>query len=458
MKVYTLEQEKARLENVAYAENAVKACTRRHRIRDYIPGQATYNLGGYPSKFSIMPTEYDEECIKNLAEMGVGLIQVHEEWNDSIRVLGADKYSSHDPEGMRVFVDLCHRYGIKIVPYVSTGYIDARDPDCREDFFLKTEEDLRLEQVHFRYRLACPQSASWRQFILGKMENILDNYGFDGLYNDYGYARAEFHRRWCIENGVKFREDHLPYDPYAEDMLSRAYDLCHKRGGVMKMHIAGNRRITSSEKLYDYLWVGEGIEDPSTMLMTVPYEPYIVPCPDYKCVTDENFEDFFAQSLPFMQFPLRLDGRPLTDAKVKAPGIEYAPNPLTDFYRDVAKYVEKHPDGPYVYSEWSAIPDNVQLRKRWAEYLKLYLPLVEEDNICHQNITETTLVKGLIPENVYMSLFSGCRQFLCVSNLGNAPQALALEDVWKDCESGVSGSEFLLQPRRVRFLERIVRP
>ena len=231
MEKYSLEQERQRLENVVYAENAVKRCTRRHRIHNYIPGQVTYNLGGYPSRFSIMPTEYDEECIKNLAQMGVGLIQVHEEWSDSIRVLGADKYSSHDPAGMRAFIELCHRYGIKIIPYISTGYIDARDPDCREDFFMKEEEDLRLEQIHFRYRHACPQSPSWRQFILGKMENILDNYGFDGFYNDYGYARAEFHRRWCLANGVEFRDDQLPYDPYAEDMLMRAYQLCRERGG-----------------------------------------------------------------------------------------------------------------------------------------------------------------------------------------------------------------------------------
>ena len=453
MNRYSMEQERARLENIVYAENTVKACTRRHRIQNYIPGQVTYNLGGYPSKFSIMPTEYDEECIKNLAEMGVGLIQVHEEWNDSIRVLGADKYSSHDPEGMRAFIDLCHRYGIKIIPYVSTGYIDARDPECREDFF---KENYRLEQMHFRYRLASAESSSWRKFILGKMEKILDEYGFDGLYNDYGYAAAEIYREWCVKNGVQFRDDQLPYDPYAEDLLARAYDLCHKRGGLIKMHLTANRRITSKDKLYDYLWVGEGVSDPTTMLMTVPYEPYVVPCPDYKCVTDENYESFFAQTLPFMQFPLRLDGRPLTDAKVKAPNVEYAPDPLTAFYRDVAEYTAAHPNGPYVYSEWSAIPDNVQLRKRWAEYLKLYLPMVEDNNVCHLNVTEAAFIKGAMPADVYMSLFTGCRQFICASNLGNAPQTLALEGVWRDCESGVSGSEFVLSPQRVRFLERMI--
>ena len=54
-----------------------------------------------------------------------------------------------------------------------------------------------------------------------------------------------------------------------------------------------------------------------------------------------------------------------------------------------------------------------------------------------------------------MSLFTGCRQYLCMSNLGVQPQTLLLDGVWKDCESGVAASEVTLQPRRVRFLERI---
>lgn len=51
---------------------------------------------------------------------------MHEEWNDGIRKLGADKFSSHDPEGMKAFIRLCHDFGIKVIPYVSTGFFDVR--------------------------------------------------------------------------------------------------------------------------------------------------------------------------------------------------------------------------------------------------------------------------------------------------------------------------------------------
>ena len=101
MKILTREQHKARLDNITYAEKSIKKFFRRVRIHDYIPGQVIYNLGEYPAKFSIKPTEYDYEVVKNLADMGVGLIQLHEEWNDAIRIMGADKFTSHDEQGLK---------------------------------------------------------------------------------------------------------------------------------------------------------------------------------------------------------------------------------------------------------------------------------------------------------------------------------------------------------------------
>lgn len=80
--------------------------------------------------------------------------------------------------------------------------------------------------------------------------------------------------------------------------------------------------------------------------------------------------------------------------------------------------------------------------------------MVEEGNLCHLNITKSTLIKGAMPQDVYMSLFTGCRQFLCLSNLGSRPQTLILSDLWKDCESGTTENCIVLQPQRVRFLER----
>ena len=85
MKNLSLEEHRKRIENINSAEENNKKYFRRHRIRDYLPGLVTYYLGDYPAPFSIAPTQYDYDMIKELAENGVDLIQVHEEWNDSIR-------------------------------------------------------------------------------------------------------------------------------------------------------------------------------------------------------------------------------------------------------------------------------------------------------------------------------------------------------------------------------------
>ncbi len=134
MKFTSDNAERQRLANFRWARAAVRKCLREHTVREYLPGQVVYNLGEYPKPFSIRPTDYDLELLKLLAHRGVELIQIHEDWNDSQRVLGADKFTSHDPEGLHEFVDAVHDLGMKIIPYISTGYFEATDPDFREEW------------------------------------------------------------------------------------------------------------------------------------------------------------------------------------------------------------------------------------------------------------------------------------------------------------------------------------
>ena len=152
--IYTTELYRKRIDNIEYASRAVKSCFRKLHIRDYIPGQAIYNLGEYLNKMTIRPTEYDYNRIKQLAENGVGLIQIHEEWNDALRVMGVDKYSSHDKEGLKEFIKLCHSFGIKILPYLSSGFFDERDPDYNPKFV--AHPDAKLFRITIAIGSAMP--------------------------------------------------------------------------------------------------------------------------------------------------------------------------------------------------------------------------------------------------------------------------------------------------------------
>ena len=53
----TLNEQQARINNIENAENANRKYLRRIRIRDYLSGQAIYNLGEYPKRISAAPTD-----------------------------------------------------------------------------------------------------------------------------------------------------------------------------------------------------------------------------------------------------------------------------------------------------------------------------------------------------------------------------------------------------------------
>jgi len=174
----TAAQHRARLQNLLAAENAVHSCLGTHRIGRYLPGQVTYNLGEYPAPFSIRPTEYDDALLKSFAESGVELIQLHEEWNDSQRAFGADKFTSHDPEGLHAFIDLAHAHGIGVMLYTSTGFFEATDPDFQPVW---DTTGAHLVEVYFDYAHCSPACPEWRAYLLPRLERILDDYDVDGL-------------------------------------------------------------------------------------------------------------------------------------------------------------------------------------------------------------------------------------------------------------------------------------
>ena len=441
MKLFTLDEQRRRFENIGYANRVVNSCLRRHQVHDYIPGQVIYNLGEYPARFSIAPTEYDEALIADLAKSGVGLIQVHEEWNDAIRVLGADKYSSHDPKGMQAFIDLCHKYGIKILPYFSTGFFDVRDPDYTNAF--DHPKRPTLFSGHFRYTGCYPASPEWITYVLEKMKGIMDNYGFDGIYNDMGYP-----------DDANFIDGYIQNDPYIEDTLARIYSAVKERGGIVTVHQGLCISPRANAKIYDYLWVGESITDIKELRRAATFDPYVVPCPDFRFLKG-SADAFFAKTIPFMQFELRLDGRPATGECSCVPGIEYYNNPINreqEWFEKIKEWHDAHPDGPHVYSSWSAIPDDVAHRDLWKEYLALYRPMVEENSHVFIDINENQILCGKKPADVIMSLFVNSECYLVLSNIGEKPETVTLAEDWIDRQSGKTVREIALAPDTLCFL------
>ncbi|MBO5370166.1 MAG: hypothetical protein J6B23_05765 [Clostridia bacterium] len=455
MKEITLEKQRKRLENINYAANAVKKCQKRMRIHDYLPGQVTYNLGPYPARFSIEPTEYDYNLIKSFAESGVGLIQIHEEWNDYLRRFGADKYSSHDPQGMKNFIKLCHDFGIKIIPYMSTSYLEVNDPDFTMDFM---RYEWYLNGTFWKYASCSAKSPQWTTYLLNKLRGLLEEYDFDGLYDDTGseeFAKRDLARRHKDNVITSWRD--MKYDPEEEDLLARVYALTKEKNGIFKLHYGLNTLPRSDEKLYDYLWVGESVSDGSDMLDTASFPPYVVPCPDFSAMNSQSDRvRVYARSLPFLQFPLRTDGRPYQAGKIIGePDIKYTEGGTLDYYRKMAEYDKEHPNGPYAYSDWSAIPDDEEYRRLWFHYLELYRPMVEENNICHMNVQDSTVTMVDLPDNVYMSMFTGDEVYLCLSNLSEREHTIMFEEKWENRETGEISDTVTIPVDGLCFLRKI---
>ncbi|QEH35350.1 hypothetical protein OJF2_39010 [Aquisphaera giovannonii] len=369
---YTEDDHRRRLRNVGLCNRKIRKCLRRHLIADYLPGQCVYNLGEYPSRTPWEPSEYDERELDRLKEHGIRLIHVMDEWNDRYGLFGRNKLTAVNPDGFRRFVDMVHARGIKVLAYASSGYFVGSDPDYRKAWSRPGDAfggwwDLTR---------CSPASPGWRAYFLPRMLKILDDYGVDGLYNDWGYVpNADRKIQAPAPDAVEAFEETPQIDGAEADLLHLIYAEVKRRGGIYKMHADfSNRPLTGGLKVYDYLWVGEGVDSTDGLRRAVKgHEPYVVPCIHGSIAKVEGPDEHFLHAIPYMQFPLLQGGRPLTGERgvipiPRLPGVKE-----NGFYAEAWKYHQAHPDGPYIYGGWDPIPPDPESRPLHGRWLKKYL-------------------------------------------------------------------------------------
>lgn len=448
------EEHRRRQTNLLHASLSVINCLKKHTIRNYLPGQVIYNLGEAPLKFSIAPTEYDRQLLTEFSERGAQLVQIHEDWNDPLRVMGADKFTSHDPQGLKQFIDLAHTLDLKILLYISSGFFDRRDPDFRTDWAHPTKA---LDEIFYEYAFCSPASPGWRAYLLPRLERILDDYNADGLYNDIGYE--ELWSEPPIFNHVSPEPETDEHDAALEDLLGIIYNEIHRRGGISKIHYNGNKIPKANSKVYDYLWVGETVRDLKQLRQTVKgYEPYVVPCPDLSRATILDEDELYLHFIPYIQFPIRVDGRPFTGERGLIPGMQ-CKDP-TDFwtlyYKRINEYSKNHPDGPFIYNEWDSSYGRPEARERWFYYLNLYKPMVRDNSRCWIEVKETTLFRLEHPsDDVVTSLFVNEHMYSVTANYGNVPARLFTSSLWMDRETGTAGTVWTIYPHKMLFLRKL---
>lgn len=454
---YPAEDHRRRLQNVGLGTRGIRTCLRKHLITNYLPGHCCYNLGEYPCRKPWEPDEWDEQELDKLHAHGIRLIQVHEEWNDSQRLFGADKLRPLNPAGFRRFVDMVQRRGMKLLVYVSSGYFQRTDPDFRPEWALGRD----LIEIYFDYVHCSPASPGWRAYFLPRLVRILDEYGVDGIYNDLGYAQPGSSADLPATDEVPAFAESQTNDGALADLLGLIYSEVKRRGGLVKVHRGGASRPQTDLPVYDYLWVGEGGRSGDRLREAVKaFPPYVAPCLDMSRATVDNEDELYLHALPYLQFPLLLAGRPFTGERAVIPGIHYPPEEKcfwTRHCRAIWRHYQTHPDGPHSYGWWDSTPGRPAARPTHARWLKQYLPLVEEGTWAWLEIGESSLFTNPLPPDVVASAFANRELYLVLANYGRAPAAVGTAEPYApvDDPAAVPGKQWTLPPRSLRIVRRV---
>jgi hypothetical protein len=424
---YSAQDHRRRLENIAICQRSIRACLRKHLVTSYLPGQCCYNLGEYPCRKPWDPDQYDERELDRLKDHGIQLIQVMDEWNDSLRLCGRHKLTALNPAGFRRFVDMVHKRGIKILAYASSGYFIRSDPDFREEWSRANDG---FFGGYWNMVRCAPASPGWRAYLLPRVVKILDEYGVDGIYNDWGYVPNANKPAGQApgKDEVAAFEETAQYDGAVTDLLALEYAEVKRRGGILKLHADyANQPQTGGLKVYDYLWVGENVGNADGLREAVKnHPPYVVPCIDMSFAKVESDDEPFLHAIPYMQFPLLQAGRPFTGERAMIPGVAYSPISVEqDLWKRRCKaaweYYQAHPNGPHVYGSWDAVPPRPETQAVHARWLRQYQPMVEEGTWAWLEIGQSSLFAKPLPKGAVASAFANRNLYLVLANYGQTP-------------------------------------
>jgi hypothetical protein len=456
---YSAADHRRRLQNIALAARDIRTCMRRHLVTNYLPGQCCYNMGEYPARQRWDVNEYDAQELDRLKSHGIELLQVMDDWNDRLRLYGGHKLTAINPAGFRRFVDMVHQRGMKIVAYASSGYFAHCDPEFREEWARPNDG---FHGGYWDLIRCSPASPGWRAYVLPRMVRILDEFGVDGLYNDWGYVpNAKKKQHTLARDEVPAFEETPEFDGALTDLLQLIYAEVTRRGGIYKVHAdTVNQPLTAGAKVYDYLWVGEGVGNADGLREAVKnHAPYVVPCIDMSQAKVGDEEEPYLHAIPYMQFPLLHAGRPFTGERAVIPCAKY-PDPTKDHYlrrcAQVWKYYQAHPNGPYTYTWWDFFPGRAETRPTHARWLKRYRSLVEDGTRAWLEIGDSSLFAAALPKDVVASAFANRELYLVLANFGQQAAELETTTGYVDADSAQAApaKRWDLAPRSLKILRR----
>jgi len=185
---------------------------RANDLRVWWLGPHQYRSGWHPP---------DEKSIAAWAAAGANLVIGGANWRSG------DYSHPERPADLDRFIELCHRYGMRVLPYVTFTDLEFGTPA-----FAAHAEEWRIEPVaEFNYRshLMCYGAEGWQEHWEREVSAAWERHAFDGLYIDFWAGRllCRNERHGCAG----------PYGrctaPGLRRMARYAADLVRKRQGLI---------------------------------------------------------------------------------------------------------------------------------------------------------------------------------------------------------------------------------
>lgn len=163
----------------------------------------------------------DEESIARWAAAGANLVIGGANWRS-----GDYSHPEH-PEETERFIETCHRYGLKVLPYLTFTDLEFGAPA-----FAAHGKEWRIEPVaEFNYRthLMCYGAEGWQEHWQREVAAAWERFPFDGLYLDFwaGKLLCRNERHGCVGPHGRFNA------PGLRRMARFAAGLVAQREGLL---------------------------------------------------------------------------------------------------------------------------------------------------------------------------------------------------------------------------------
>lgn len=210
--------------------------------------------------FLLHPFGDDATALDRFQRLGVNTLYLHEKWND---IQNSPFLTKRTEDRLRLIVKQAHERGIKVIPYfgyelstLSPYYAMLGEEVCQRE-----EEGNGswswYRQPAQRDVVVCLHS-QWQDIFLKNVEQLLDEFGFDGVYLD-----STSRPMGCAneKHGCGYRDKegklHKTYPVWAvRNFMRRLYEIVDARGGTINCHGATAFNIPAAPFCHS-MWEGE---------------------------------------------------------------------------------------------------------------------------------------------------------------------------------------------------------